>query len=122
MQPLSVVVLQNNSANAKSLVKSLDYHFRVVNVVRNMDELTRAIPRHSADVAIVDLEFASLDDVRRLRKEFPGASIVCMHRLADERMWIEAVAAGAVDCCASSDVRAIVLAASKIPPLSHSAA
>jgi hypothetical protein len=34
-------------------------------------------------------------------------------------MWTSALAAGAVDCCYSSDVRAIVLAASHTKPISH---
>jgi hypothetical protein len=44
---------------------------------------------------------------------------VCTHRLADERMWTDALAAGAADCCHSSDVRAIVMAASNVKPVSH---
>jgi DNA-binding NarL/FixJ family response regulator len=119
MKPLSVVVYQIDSKSAESLANSLYNHFRVVNVASDLDELRRAIPRHRADVAIVDLERTGLDDVRLLLKEFTGTSVVCTHRLADERMWIEALAAGAVDCCASSDVRAIVLAASHTSVVSH---
>lgn len=119
MKPLSVIVFQINSKSAESLAKSLYNHFRVVNVAGDLDELRRAIPRHSADVAIVDLERTGLDDVRQLHQEFTATSIVCTHRLADERMWSQALAAGAVDCCASSDVRAIVLAASNMPFESH---
>lgn len=119
MKPLSVVVYQIDSKSAESLANSLYNHFRVVNVASDLDELRSAIPRHRADVAIVDLERTGLDDVRQLLREFAETSIVCTHRLADERMWTEALAAGAVDCCASSDVRAIVLAASHTPVVSH---
>jgi DNA-binding NarL/FixJ family response regulator len=119
MKPLSVVVYQYSHETAESLAKSLYNHFRVVNVAHNLDELRHAIPRHSADVAIVDLERTGLEDIRQLHKDFAGTSIVCVHRLADEGMWIQALAAGAVDCCASSDVRAIVLAASNTSVVSH---
>lgn len=112
MKPQSVVILSDNGKGAESLAKSLHNHFRVVNLAGNMDELRHAIPRHAADVAIVDLEQARIEDVLALRKDFSSTSIVCMHRLADESMWTQALAAGALDCCASSDVRAIVLAAS----------
>jgi len=121
MKPLSVVVFQGDGRSAESLAHSLHNHFRLVNVARDLEELRSAIPRHRADVAIVDLELARLDDVQQLCRQFTGTSIVCTHRLADERMWTLALAAGAVDCCTSSDVRAIVLAASNTPPMSHAA-
>jgi len=119
MKPLSIIVFQKDNQSAESLANSLCKHFRLVNVARDLTELRQAIPQHSADVAIVDLEFAGLDDVQRLRKEFARVSIVCTHRLADERLWSQALAAGAADCCASSDVRAIVLAASNVFQHSH---
>lgn len=120
MKPLSVVVYQNNSKNAEALAKSLYPHFRVVSVARDLDELRNSIPRHRADVAIVDLELAALDDVRRLKRDFSATKIVCTHRLADEKLWSKALAAGAIDCCASSDVRSIVLAATERPQMAHS--
>lgn len=119
MKPLSVVVAQSNSKSAQSLVRALYNHFRVVNLAGNIDELRGAIPQHRADVAIVDLELACLGDVRQLRHEFPATTVVCTHRLADEKMWTEALAAGAADCCYNSDVRSIVLAASHTEPMPH---
>ncbi|HEY6271500.1 MAG TPA: hypothetical protein VIX19_05830 [Terriglobales bacterium] len=119
MKPLSVVILPGNGKIAESLAKSLYNHFRMVNLAGNLDELRHAIPRHAADVAIVDLERVGMADVLELRKEFSSINIVCTHRLADEEMWTQALAAGAVDCCASSDVRAIVLAASHTGFVTH---
>jgi DNA-binding NarL/FixJ family response regulator len=119
MKPLSVIVAQSNLKSAESLAKSLYNHFRAVNLADNIEELWRAIPRHRADVAVVDLEMTNLEKVRELRREFPATTLVCTHRLADEKMWIEALAAGAADCCFTSDVRAIVLAASQTRILSH---
>lgn len=119
MKPLSVVVAQSNSKTAEMLAKSLDNHFRVVHMAGNLMELRLAIPKLRADVVIVDLELAALSEVRQLKREFSTTTIVCTHRLADEKMWMDALAAGAVDCCYSSDVRAIVLAASHTKPISH---
>jgi len=119
MKPLSVVVAQSNPESAESLAKSLHHHFRMVNLAGNIDELRRAIPRHRADVAIVDLELAGFGEVRQIRLEFPATTVVCTHRLADEQMWTEALAAGAADCCYNSDVRAIVFAASHTRPEPH---
>jgi DNA-binding NarL/FixJ family response regulator len=120
MKPLSVVVAQSNSKTAEMLEKSLYNHFRVVHLAGDVDALRLAIPRYRADVAIVDLELAALSEVQQLKQEFAATTIVCTHRLADEQMWANALAAGAVDCCYASDVRAIVLAASETKPLAHS--
>jgi DNA-binding NarL/FixJ family response regulator len=119
MKPLSVVVAQSNSKTAEMLEKSLYNHFRVVHLAGDVDELRLAIPRFRADVAIIDLELAALSEVQQLKQEFAATTIVCTHRLADEAMWANALAAGAADCCYASDVRAIVLAASQTKPLSH---
>ena len=119
MKPLSVVVAQSNSKTAEMLAKSLDNHFRVVHMAGDLMELRLAIPKMRADVVIVDLELAALSEVRQLKREFSATTIVCTHRLADEKMWMDALAAGAVDCCYSSDVRAIVLAASHTKPIAH---
>jgi DNA-binding NarL/FixJ family response regulator len=119
MKPLSVVVAQGNTKTAEMLAKSLYNHFRVVHLFRTLNELRQAIPSNRADVAIVDLELASLSEVQQLKREFASTTIVCTHRLADEKMWMDALAAGASDCCYSSDVRAIVLAASHTRTVSH---
>ena len=119
MKPLSVVVAQSNTRTADFLAKSLYSHFRVVNTVGSVSELQHSIPKHRADVAIVDLELANLEQVRQLSHQFAGTTIVCTHRLADEKMWAEALAMGAADCCHSSDVRAIVLAATNVKPVAH---
>jgi DNA-binding NarL/FixJ family response regulator len=119
MKPLSVVVAQSNANTADFLAKSLYNHFRVVNKASDIAELRNSVSRHRADVVIVDLELADMQQVQRLHKEFRGTTIVCTHRLADEQMWTAALAAGAADCCHNSDVRAIVLAATQTKPLSH---
>lgn len=119
MKPLSVVVAQGNGKAAEMLAKSLYNHFRVVHTVGNLDDLRHGISKHRADVAIIDLELAALSEVQRIKREFSATTIVCTHRLADEKMWTEALAAGACDCCYTSDVRAIVLAASNTKTVSH---
>jgi DNA-binding NarL/FixJ family response regulator len=119
MKPLSVVVAQSNSKTAEVLAQSLNNHFRVVHIAGDLKELRQAVPRHRADVAIIDLELAALSEVQQFKRDFSGTTIVCTHRLADEKMWADALAAGAADCCYSSDVRAIVLAASHTRLVAH---
>jgi len=119
MKPLSVVVAQRNSKTSDSLSKSLNNHFRVITTAGGIDELLNAIPNQSADAAIVDLELVGMKEVQQLHNRFPGITIVCTHRLPDEKMWTQALSAGAADCCYSSDVRAIVQAASSIRPVTR---
>jgi hypothetical protein len=70
----------------------------------------------------VDLELVGLDQLRQLICDYSNTTIICTHRLADERLWTQALAAGAADCCYNSDVRAIVLAAAKHNgPAAHAA-
>ncbi|MCI0352017.1 MAG: hypothetical protein L0Z53_21565 [Acidobacteriales bacterium] len=122
MKPLNIVVAQHDSVSAEALAASLQHHFRVVALARNFDELRSAIPKHRADVAVIDLEMTTLSDIDALHQEFRGVDIVCTHRLADERLWTKALAAGATDCCHPSDVRSIVFAASRTVPIARGSA
>lgn len=110
MKPLTVVVAQQDPKSAEALVASLNPHFRAVSVARSVDELRNAIPKNRADLAVVDLELASLPDIAQLHREFPHTVVVCTHRTPDEEMWPSVMDAGAADFCQTSDVRSIVMA------------
>ena len=122
MLPLTAVVVQSDPESAAALAASLLRHFHTVRVASSLEEVRAAIPRHRAELAIVDLELVGIADVQELRREFASLSIVCTHRLADEKLWSAALAAGAIDCCHASDVRSIVLAAMRHPPTSRTGA
>jgi len=111
MHSPNLVLLQGDSRIAQSLSVALAGSFRVVFIATSLEELHRGIAKHRAKVAILDMEMASIPDLEKLRREFPEASIVCNHRLADWQMWAEALNAGAVDMCHSADTRSIVSAA-----------
>ena len=111
MKPLSAVIAHKDSKTAESLVKPLYNHFRAVHTAGNLSELRQIINERHADVAVVDLELVPLDQVRSLVREYGATTMICTHRLADEQLWTDALAAGAADCLHSLDVRAIVLAA-----------
>ncbi len=113
MKPLTVVIAQQDPKCAEVLVSSLNPHFRAVSVAHSVDELRTAIPKHRADLAVVDLELASLPDIAELHREFPQTIVVCTHRSPDEEMWPSVIEAGASDFCQSSDVRSIVMAAAR---------
>jgi DNA-binding NarL/FixJ family response regulator len=122
MQCSNVVLLQSDPVLAQSLMASLGGSFRSVRSASSLDELRSSVAKRRADVVILDMESASLSDVHGLATEFPGVSIVCTHRLADEEMWAEALNAGAADICPSYDTRGIITAAKRSAGMMHSAA
>ncbi len=122
MKPLSIVIAYSSPKHAEALCRALDSHCGVMNVAANLQELLTAIPRHRADVAIVDLELAGLTDVQQLVRQFPATALICTHRLADDRMWAKALAVGAADFYNSADVRAITFAACGAGKFSHAQA
>jgi len=111
MQAFNIVLLQSDSRTIQSLAGPLSRSFDAVYAVRSVDELRTRILSHGAEVAVVDIEIASLSDVQRLSHDFPAVGIVCTHRLADEEMWTAALTAGANDICPSADTGGILMAA-----------
>lgn len=123
MKVLSIALLQGDAKVARSLAGSLCHHFPAIHSVSSLEELRESMARHRIEVAIVDIEKASLSEIARLHREFKSTCIVCTHRLADEEMWTAALNAGAADVCPSSDTGSIVTAALRsTPSVSHSAA
>jgi DNA-binding NtrC family response regulator len=99
MEPLSVVLYNNDAGVAQALANRLSQHVRSVHLARSCDEIRGSIARYRAKVLVMDLENSCLGEVGRLHHEFPGLSIVCTHRLADEELWTEALNQGAADMC-----------------------
>jgi len=122
MQALSIIVFQSDSRLAQALAATLSLHYHEVHVADSLDELRTAIPRYRTEVAILDIESSSLAEVQRLHREFPGISIVCTHRVADEEMWAAALNAGASDMCPAFDTNGIVLSAERNAMVTHTAA
>lgn len=113
MQALNIVVYQRDPRLAQALASTFSQHYHAVYVATSVDELRVDVPRHRADVAVVDIEASCLADVERLHREFPQVSIVCTHRVADEEMWAAALNAGASDMCPAFDTKAIALSAER---------
>jgi DNA-binding response OmpR family regulator len=116
MRYINVVLAHHDCAVARSLAEGLRPHFRQVLVVNTFAEAEAAIARFRAKFVIADLELLPYSEVKRLCSEFPATAIACIHRLADESMWSEVLALGAVDCCVSSDVPGLLLASERYTP------
>jgi len=111
MQSLTVVLLEGDARVAESLVFALSQNFSSVQRVQSVGEVRNRIAKNRAEVAILDVEAAPLSEVEHLSHDFPGARIVCTHRLADETLWAAALQAGASDVCPANDITGIVRAA-----------
>ncbi len=105
---LNVVILQQNPNLAQSLIGGLRSYFHQVHLATSQAELRDKIAQTRAEAVVVDIEYARLNDVKNLHKEFPGVPIVCTHRIPDEDMWMAALDAGAADVCPAGDVHDVV--------------
>jgi DNA-binding NtrC family response regulator len=122
MQALTMIVFQRDPRLAQSLASTLSHHYHAVHLADSVEELRVDIARYRAEVAVLDVEAASLKDVARLHHEFPGVSIVCTHRVADEEMWTAALTAGASDMCPALDTQGIATSAERSVSFLHSRA
>ncbi len=99
MEPLCVVLYQDDPRTAQSLAVSLSQHFDTVHLARTCQEVRPAVARHQAEAVVLDLETSGPCEVERLHREFPELCIVGTHRLADDKLWTEALNLGASDIC-----------------------
>ncbi len=108
MQSIQVVVAHSDRAAAEQISNDLSAYFRRVCVAKSAQEVPDAIARNHAQLAVLDLEMVTAEDVKEIAKQFTGTAVVCVHRVPDEEKWMTAVSAGAVDCCHPTDLKAIL--------------
>jgi DNA-binding response OmpR family regulator len=99
METLRVVLYHSDPGTALTLAVSLSQHFESVYVARTSEEVRSAVDRNRAEALVLDLETSGPGEVERLHREFPSLRIVGMHRLADDKLWAEALTLGASDIC-----------------------
>ena len=113
MPPIQVVLAHRDLAPSDHLVRSVHKQFLNVATACSADEARSAIARTQASLAVVDLELVGLSQLGELCHEFPTTAFVCIHRLADDSMWSQSLAAGALDCCYASDLPRILEASER---------
>ena len=118
----SAVVLESDPKLAQSLAGGLSSHFNSVLLTRSRDEFRERISGIRPEVAIVDMEYSRLSDVRNLHADFPTLPIVCTYRLPDDELWIAAIEAGASDVCPSGDVQNVLHSALRSMAVARAAA
>lgn len=99
MEPLSVVLYQNDPRTAHALAVGLSQYFASVYLANSYEEVRPAVAHHRAEALVLDLETSGPGEVEHLHHEFPGLCIVGTHRLADDKLWAEAMSLGASDIC-----------------------
>jgi hypothetical protein len=99
MKLLSVVLYQNDPRTAQNLAVSLSQHFESVHLARTCEEVRPTVAKYRAGALVLDLETSGPSEVERLHREFPSLCIVGTHRLADDKLWAEAMSLGACDIC-----------------------
>jgi len=119
MRPIDVVLAYHDAVSAERLAASLGKEFRNLAVAKSAGEARSAVARLRAPFAVVDLELVSMAELQQLCSEFPATAFVGVHRLADDRMWTEALSRGAVDCCYCNDLRCILLASERYVALTR---
>src|SRR5208282_2497669 len=92
MRPINAVLAYHDPLSAERLAATLRNQFRNLAVARSPEEFASAVARLRAPFAVVDLELIGLPELKRLCAQFPSTAFVCIHRLADDRMWAEALA------------------------------
>jgi DNA-binding response OmpR family regulator len=112
MQSLSILIAEADGKISELLATNLRTHFRDIRVVRGLSELREKLTQNEEPYAvIVDLELVNFQELHEICGRYRKAPVICTHRLADEEMWVAALAAGAVDCCAPNDIAGILRAA-----------
>lgn len=108
-----VILLQTDSPVSSALLSKLNDAFGAVLRVSSVIEARHAIAHHQSSYAVIDNEIAPFNDISDLTRDFPATAVVCIHRLADESMWAEALNAGALDIFSPYDANGIVTALSR---------
>lgn len=120
MRPINVVLAHHDAVSAERLAASLVKEFRNLVVAKSAEETRSAVARFRAPFAVLDLELIDMAEVKDLCRTFPATAFVCIHRLADDRMWTQALAHGAVDCCHCNDLRGILQASERYVVINRS--
>lgn len=113
MPTVRVVVANPVEALPTVALVSPHRHVHSLTTVHATAEVRESVPRVRAQLAIVDLEVVTFSELSELCREFPATAFVCVHRLADDAMWMKSLGAGAVDCCLSTDLPRILESADR---------
>jgi DNA-binding NtrC family response regulator len=119
---VSVVVLQPEARLARELSSVLSPHFGTIHIAANLKDFRDAVAHRRPRAVVLDMESVVAEDLGGLRRDFPGVSIICTHRLPDDEMWMRALEAGATDVCPTYDPASVLSAVLRTAEESRDAA
>lgn len=108
MTPVRVVIANPPAVMPSCFLSKLETKTCTLTTLDTPARLWDTIPRLRSNLAILDLEVVSFSELAKLCHEFPATAFVCIHRLADDSIWAQSLAAGAVDCCLPADLPRIL--------------
>lgn len=108
MPPVRVVIASPVDERPKLPLSAPVTVHQDLTTVHAVEDIRATVPRLRAQLAIVNLELVKYSELAELCREFPATAFVCVHRLADDAMWTQALSAGAVDCCVTADLPRIL--------------
>jgi len=111
----AIVILHEDPMRAEKLVSKVKAVSEIVFTVQSAPELQTLASQFRIQIGVLDLALVTFQEIVRLRRQL-GLEIVCTHRTPDEFMWIEALDAGALDCCLDDDGSAICRAIEQTSP------
>ena len=111
MLSLSILIAQADGRVGDLLASNLHAHFREIHRVGLKELRERCFRNEAPQAVVVDLELVNFQELQEICTECGNAAVICTHRLADEQMWVAALAAGATDCCTPDDIAGILRAA-----------
>ena len=107
MEPLSLVLYQNDPGTAQTLVVSLSQHFESVYLVSEYEETDSPFSGIAPRCWCLTSKRSRLSRTDICIRNFPRLCIVATHRLADEQVWTEALNQGAADVCEPRQIDAL---------------
>lgn len=113
MQQLPVLIAQADPKLGSEFAARLQTHFHDIHVLKGLRELRGSLAQHKPCALIVDLELINVEELREICRSCPETLVVSTHRIADEAMWLASLAAGAVDCCGTTDFTSMLRALSR---------
>lgn len=101
-----VILAYSNPELARTLTPELgdaSFEFRLAS---SLEQVRSTLRVQHVGCVIADLEVMSFAQIKALQWEH-GLHFVCVHRNADDQMWMDSLRAGAIDCCYPDDTATI---------------
>lgn len=112
MSSISLLVVAHDPHSLTQLASTLKQQFSTVLSAASLDQANAVIDRQMPDVVVADLETLDTEELSSLTRDL-HLTVICTHRVPDERMWTTALEAGALDICCGTDPASVLSAVNR---------